>query len=279
MPLNEQQTFRLYRILTFIALGLCIYLAVFVSPLKGIILPPLKKFVVANINALVNVVWLTFILGSTSLAGVFWWIYDSDKIDRSRAKEYISQLVAKDYYKGVKKVDYYKAVKTALSKYSRQTPGEEDPAAGGSDVKTSDADKVRAELKRIKAKAMPEEPPEDTSDGTHRYHYPNGTLKKEVTYKSGKLDGVFRTYYEDGSLHQERQYQGGLLNGVFRAFDEFGAPYFEIAYRNGVKHGIENGYHKSGVVEYEEIYENGKRVSRKTFDEGGDLKFKHTSQS
>lgn len=279
MSVNEKKTFRLYRYLNLLALALCVYLAVFVSPLKEVLLPPLKRFVVTNIDALINVIWLVFIIGSTSLAAVFWWIYDSEKSDKSRAKEYISQLVAKDYYKGVKKVDYYKAVKTALSKYSRDSLGGEEATAKGSDVKTSDADKIRAKLKKARFKARPEEPAENTSDGTHRYHYANGTLKKEVTYKNGELDGMFRTYYEDGSLHQERGYKDGLLNGVFRAFDEFGIPYFEIAYKDGVKHGVENGYYKTGVVEYEEIYENGKRVSRRTFDEGGDLKFKHTSET
>jgi len=79
--------------------------------------------------------------------------------------------------------------------------------------------------------------------------------------------------------YQERHYQDGLLNGIFKAYDEFGIPYFEIVYKNGVKHGVENGYYKSGAIEYEEIYENGKRISRKTFDEGGELKFKHTAGS
>ena len=155
MALHEKKVFHLYRILNLLAIGTCIYLAVFVSPLKEVLLPPLKRFVVANIDALINIIWLTFVIGSTALIVIFWWIYDSDKKYKSRAKAYISKLVVKNYYKGAKRVDYYKAVKTALSKYSRQIPGEEDQVAGSVDVKTSDAEKARVKLIKARAAVKP----------------------------------------------------------------------------------------------------------------------------
>lgn len=279
MTVNEKKTFRLYKVLNIIALGFCIYLAVFVSPLKDFFLPHLRKFVTVNIDAFVNVLWVTFIAGSVALVLMTRWIASADRINKSRAKSYLSKLVAKDYYKGAKRIDFYKAVKTSLSKYSRQVPGEEDPGTAGADVVTSDAFKIRGKLKDVQADDVRAEPAEDTSDGTHKYYFPNGTLKREITYQNGKVEGIYRTFYEDGSLHQERHFKNGLLHGVFKAYDEFGIPYFEMTYKDGVKHGIESGFYKSGVVEYQDVYEEGVRVSRATFDEGGELKFKHSSET
>jgi len=276
MTINEKKTFRLYRTLNILALGICLYVVVFVSPLKEFILPHLRKFVEANIDIITNILVVAFMVGSLALAFIVWWVVYADKATKSRMEAYVSQLVAKDYYKGSKRIDVYRAVKTAISKYSGQIPGEEDH--GSPNVVTSPSEKVRGKLQSTIAKDVKEEEPEDTSDGSHKFFYPNGTVKKEVTYKNGKMDGVYRTYYEDGTLHLEKYFKDGLLHGVFKAYDEFGTPYFEITYQDGIKHGIENGYYKNGVMEYQEVYQNGTRVSRKTFDESGELKFKHSSE-
>lgn len=278
MPLNEKKTFQIYHYLNWAAVFVCAYLAIFVSPLKVFIVPHLHNLITENIDAIVNILVMTFMLGSLALMFMVWWINFADKAMKRRAAQYISQLVAKDYYKGSKKIDFYRAVKTSLSKYSRDDPAEVGHSVDQKDALVGRSDKTHRKFQEFKAKRIREEEKEDKSDGLHKLLYPNGVVKKEVTYKDGKIEGVYRTYYEDGTLHQEMHYKDGLLNGIYKACDEFGIPYFEITYKSGIKHGMESGYYKSGVIEYQEEYVDGNRVSRKSYDEGGELKFKHTSQ-
>ncbi len=276
MTISEKKIFRFYRHLNFIAVGVCLFLVFFVSPLKGIVLPHLRGFVTANLDALLNIFWVVFITGSSAMILIVLWLEKTDRETKPRAKQYISRLVAKDYYKTNRRVDYYRAVKTALSKFSAQTPGEEDRVSTVKNTVITPRDKLSQEIAQFQ---YIDDENEDKSDGTHKYFYPDGMLKKEVTYLNGKMEGIFRTYYQDGTLHLEKVFKDGLLDGVFTAYDEFGIPYFDITFKEGVKHGVENGYFKTGVVEYQEVYEDGKRVSRKSFDEGGELKFKHVSKS
>lgn len=275
MPLDEKKTFQLYRHLNVAAVLVCIYLAIFVSPLKVFFLPHLHRFITVNIDAIINILVITFMAGSLCLMFMVWWINFADKNMKRRVSAYMSQMVAKDYYRGNKRIDFYRAVKTSLSKYSRDDPAEVGHDVDKKNVAIGRADKTHRKFQEFKARRIREEEKEDKSDGTRKLLYPNGVVKKEVTYKDGKIEGIYKTFYEDGTLHQEMHYKNGLLNGVYKACDEFGIPYFEITYRDGIKHGVEKGYYKSGVVEYEEEYIEGNRVSRKSYDEGGELRFKH----
>ncbi len=44
-------------------------------------------------------------------------------------------------------------------------------------------------------------PPRENS--VKKTYYENGNIKKEITYKDGKIEGVVKEYYEDGALRIE----------------------------------------------------------------------------
>ena len=49
--------------------------------------------------------------------------------------------------------------------------------------------------------------------------------------------------------------------------------FFEIEYKDGKQHGLDKIYYRTGVLQFEDTYVEGKKSRRKTFDQGGKVKF------
>ena len=50
-------------------------------------------------------------------------------------------------------------------------------------------------------------------DGTWKYWYPDGKLKRVVNWNKGRMDGISRIYNKDGTLIRTLEYRNGQLKG------------------------------------------------------------------
>src|SRR3990167_7177936 len=186
MTVSERKTFKLFWILSCITISGCIYAVFAFAPSRNYIVSHLKAFVRANLPILLNILGFTFLVGSTVLICAIWFVLWDEKRTRLRTQRYVSQLVARDYYKkGGKKKNYYQTIQAALSKQPMEAD-EEFEDEKDQLIYSSRSHEIREKFRKLKAKGLNLEPPEDTSDGTHKIFYPNGILMKEVTYKNGK---------------------------------------------------------------------------------------------
>lgn len=89
------------------------------------------------------------------------------------------------------------------------------------------------------------------------------TLKREVSYKAGKLNGVDKVYCSNGRLRGETWYAMGLKDGVDRTYDcKTGKLMVEQHYKNDKLHGKSLSYVFSSdgkdAIE-RSVYERGKQ--------------------
>ena len=84
-------------------------------------------------------------------------------------------------------------------------------------------------------------------NGQWKYWYSNGQLKLLGHYKNGKKDGEWKLWYPDGK-------QKMLVH-----------------YKNGKLDGINIWWHPNGVKKKEAIFDNGKFISKKEWDEKGNI--------
>ena len=53
------------------------------------------------------------------------------------------------------------------------------------------------------------------ANGKHRYYFPNGKLKLQNRFKSGKANGTWKYYNEKGQLVKQEKYRKGQLRWTF----------------------------------------------------------------
>lgn len=217
---------------------------------------------------LLNMLLFIFVTCSLILIAIIYWLAWDNKQLKSKITNYVSKLVCKDYYKEQKRMRYDQYAAAHTGEAGRKLEVGEEFFAGQvhERVKTSRESavgKIEEEGIYLDGKFT----------GMRKIYYANGQMKEESFLKNGLLHGTYRTYYEDGRMHHEKTYKEGKMNGVYKAFDEHGTPFFEITYMDDKQHGLDRSFFPSGVVQYEDTYLNGIRVHRKTYDEGGALKF------
>lgn len=62
---------------------------------------------------------------------------------------------------------------------------------------------------------------EGLEEGVFQYYDSDGkTLRREASYKAGKLDGIDKEYYSSGKLRSETWYVMGVKDGVDRNYDQ-----------------------------------------------------------
>ena len=90
-------------------------------------------------------------------------------------------------------------------------------------------------------------------DGVHTEWIHDGKIKREGTYKDGKLNGVFTEYYENGNKKSKGVFKDGKLDGSLRKWYENGNPDITIEY-------YENGelVHKSSLNDVSPVKEVNK---------------------
>lgn len=80
-----------------------------------------------------------------------------------------------------------------------------------------------------------------------RWFHENGKVKAECFYRNNQLQGISNYYYESGQVKARENYNEGLL------------------------HGMTKRYHPSGQISSEENYDRGKLVSKKEYDQLGNI--------
>ena len=211
--------------------------------------------------------FLIYLFVSLSLGLIFISYWSERDVLRFRMKQmkYRSSLMAKDYYQEHRNI-----------KYGTTAQGLDRPASNKLDLSGKEIDEhALANL----------DPDSDVTvsgaiafkdgklEGVFISNFANGNVESQVSYHNGKLDGPSRTFYPDGRLRAERFYKEGKLHGLVKAYDEDGSIFFEVEYKDGQQNGIDKTYYRSGALEYLDTYKGGRRVHRKTYDEGGNLKF------
>jgi antitoxin component YwqK of YwqJK toxin-antitoxin module len=82
----------------------------------------------------------------------------------------------------------------------------------------------------------------------HLYWYgENGQIKEEGNYKDGNPDGLWKRWYENGQME------------------------FECNYKDGERDGLSKHWYENGQIKEEENYINDRRISKKCWDEDGNL--------
>lgn len=81
-------------------------------------------------------------------------------------------------------------------------------------------------------------------NGTEKFFYDDGKIRKQVNYVNGKPEGKELNYFQNGKISEEAIYKDGVITKFVR-------------------------YYETGKKRQEITYENGKMVSRENYDENG----------
>ncbi len=110
----------------------------------------------------------------------------------------------------------------------------------------------------------------------HKEYYPEGNIKKEITYKNSKKDGWETEYDKSGLVIHESKWENGKQVG--RSFEY---TWFENRLLSILEYsirplknltGISYSFYKSGSLKYETHYKDGEKVVSKDFFRNGRLK-------
>lgn len=110
-------------------------------------------------------------------------------------------------------------------------------------------------------------------EGIMTYYHENGAIEAKVPYKSNLVDGEVLSYYDDGTPAGDCNYKANKLDGICKIYNEDGTPLSEENYKNGVKDGETIDYH-NGFVISKSIYNNDVLIGRESFDDNGILQHK-----
>ncbi|WP_411675281.1 toxin-antitoxin system YwqK family antitoxin [Campylobacter sp. LR291e] len=94
--------------------------------------------------------------------------------------------------------------------------------------------------------------------GIKREFYPNGSLKSELSYKTGRPDGISREFYENGHVYEESRYKNGLETEKFVTFYPVDSIQIEGEKLNG-----------NFVGSFKEYYENKQLENEANFNKNG----------
>ena len=91
---------------------------------------------------------------------------------------------------------------------------------------------------------------------------PGKNLKKEGTFKNGKLDGEWLSYYENGQLAIKSNYKNGNLDGAYLEYSREGQLIIEVNYVDGQPDGTFKRYSYNNAVEQIGEYDKGAKVGK-----------------
>ncbi len=250
-----------------VAIALALSLSVFL--IQVFFKDPISRIVISlfttSIFLLCRFLIYIFIIGGLLMVLMIHWVGWENVKFKLKQMHYRSALVAKDYYKETKRVKYDKFMGAMARHEQRGMEAEGPPLDVPLPVAETagSAHPTGSEITYVDGKI----------NGILRQYHDNGSLESEIGYEDGRYHGFYRTYYPDGRMHNEKTYRNGKLNGVFKAWDEDGSLFFEINYKDDKQHGPDRIYYRTGILQFEDTYVEGKRTVRKTYDEGGKLKF------
>ena len=104
----------------------------------------------------------------------------------------------------------------------------------------------------------------------------NGQLIKEINNKDGSPDGSYRGWYENGQLKFESDYKNQLYkrfyeNGQLKSQANLNSGLDPSCHEGTPRDGLQRTWFEDGQLQYELIYKDNKLISKKEWDEEGNL--------
>lgn len=93
--------------------------------------------------------------------------------------------------------------------------------------------------------------------GSHKEYDFYGNLRVEGIYVNNKLDGPVTSYYASGAIKDKRVYAQELLEGSYVEYYENGNVEDSTYYHNGLQKGLSKNYNKEGIKTGELFYVEG----------------------
>ena len=106
-------------------------------------------------------------------------------------------------------------------------------------------------------------------DGTYRFYFKNGKLKKLATFSNELFTGPYKIFYENGGVSEEAVYKKGVLDGPYKAYYESGQLKERAGYSNGKQDGPYEDYYENGKMSEKGVYNNGEREELNEYTEAG----------
>ncbi len=99
---------------------------------------------------------------------------------------------------------------------------------------------------------------ENIKDGKYKTYYKNGTLKKEIEFKNGKLSGEYKEYYENGKLKTDGMLENGDKQGLTIEYYDNGNIKSKYNYVNNKEDGPFEEYFTNDTLSRKGTYKHGK---------------------
>lgn len=104
-------------------------------------------------------------------------------------------------------------------------------------------------------------------------HFADGTVKRDASYRDGKLQGLTRGWHLNGQLDYSRTYFAGLEEGTHEGWYENGSRRFEYHFSRGVSEGVSKQWYSNGRPYTVFHFENGQEVGQQQmWDTDGKLR-------
>ena len=98
--------------------------------------------------------------------------------------------------------------------------------------------------------------------GHVREHFANGQLKRDATYRDGKLHGRTRGWHENERPDYSRTYSAGLEAGTHEGWYENGSRRFEYHFSKGMSEGVAKQWYRNGKPYTLFHFANGQETGR-----------------
>ena len=82
--------------------------------------------------------------------------------------------------------------------------------------------------------------------------YPDGNIKREVTFKNGVQNGLGSSYFPDGKLLMRGNLINGLQDGVWEKFYPNGNVEVKLTFKSGNREGLKEAYDENGKIKAKE---------------------------
>ena len=84
--------------------------------------------------------------------------------------------------------------------------------------------------------------------------YPNGNIKREVSFKNGVQHRLGSSYFPDGKLLMRGNLINGLQDGVWKKFYLNGNVEVELTFKEGNREGLKEVFDETGKIKSKEWY-------------------------
>ena len=78
--------------------------------------------------------------------------------------------------------------------------------------------------------------------------YPNGNIKREVSFKNGVQHGLGSSYFPDGKLLMRGNLINGLQDGVWKKFYPNGNVEIKLTFKEGNREGLKEVFDEIGEI-------------------------------